>query len=192
MFVALGALLKVGDRLAAARSLFGLCFVVQRDPAALGVETVFVDGEDLQQWEQALSVPTTAVFFETPSNPMQTSSTSPPSPNSRMRPARRWCSTTSSPPRCCSAARIWADVIVYSATKHIDGQGRVLGGAVRRQGVHRRPGAATDAAHRPRDERVQRVAAAQGPGDDEAATDASVASACASRSSWRPTSGCAG
>lgn len=37
-----------------------------------GVETVFVDGEDLQQWEEALSVPTTAVFFETPANPMQT------------------------------------------------------------------------------------------------------------------------
>ena len=73
VFVALGALLKAGDRLVAARSLFGSCFVVCNEILPRwGVETVFVDGEDLEQWEQALSVPTTAVFFETPSNPMQT------------------------------------------------------------------------------------------------------------------------
>ncbi|WFR73640.1 O-succinylhomoserine sulfhydrylase [Prescottella defluvii] len=73
VFTALGALLGKGDRLVAARSLFGSCFVVCNEILPRwGVETVFVDGEDLDQWEQALSVPTTAVFFETPSNPMQT------------------------------------------------------------------------------------------------------------------------
>ena len=73
VFVALGALLKAGDRLVAARSLFGSCFVVCNEILPRwGVETVFVDGEDLDQWEQALSTPTDAVFFETPSNPMQT------------------------------------------------------------------------------------------------------------------------
>jgi len=73
VFVALGALLKKGSRLVAARSLFGSCFVICNEILpSWGVETVFVDGEDLAQWERALSEPTDAVFFETPSNPMQT------------------------------------------------------------------------------------------------------------------------
>src|SRR4029079_697528 len=72
VFTSLGALLGAGDRLVAARSLFGSCFVVCGEILPRwGVETVFVDGEDLSQWEEALSVPTQAVFFETPSNPMQ-------------------------------------------------------------------------------------------------------------------------
>ena len=72
VFTSLGALLAAGDRLVAARSLFGSCFVVCNEILPRwGVETVFVDGDDLSQWEEALSVPTQAVFFETPSNPMQ-------------------------------------------------------------------------------------------------------------------------
>ena len=72
VFTALGALLGAGDRLVAARSLFGSCFVVCSEILPRwGVEVVFVDGENLAQWEEALSVPTQAVFFETPSNPMQ-------------------------------------------------------------------------------------------------------------------------
>ena len=72
VFTSLGALLATGDRLVAARSLFGSCFVVCNEILPRwGVETVFVDGEDLSQWEEALSKPTQAVFFETPSNPMQ-------------------------------------------------------------------------------------------------------------------------
>ncbi|MEI6254584.1 MAG: PLP-dependent transferase, partial [Mycobacteriaceae bacterium] len=72
VFTGLGALLAAGDRLVAARSLFGSCFVVCNEILPRwGVEVVFVDGEDLDQWEQALSQPTAAVFFETPSNPMQ-------------------------------------------------------------------------------------------------------------------------
>ncbi|MDO5712753.1 MAG: PLP-dependent transferase, partial [Micrococcales bacterium] len=72
VFTALAALCGSGDRLVASRSLFGSCFVICNEILPRwGVETVFVDGTDLDQWEQALSVPTTAVFFETPSNPMQ-------------------------------------------------------------------------------------------------------------------------
>src|SRR6476661_1634882 len=75
VFTSLGALLAAGDRLVAARSLFGSCFVVCGEILPRwGVETVFVDGDDLSQWEEALSdpsKPTRAVFFETPSNPMQ-------------------------------------------------------------------------------------------------------------------------
>src|SRR6478735_1683427 len=101
VFTALGALLAAGDRVVAARSLFGSCFVILNEILPRwGVETVFVDGPDLEQWQSALSEPTTAVFFESPSNPMQ------------------------------EIVDIGADVVVYSGTKHIDGQGRVLGGAI--------------------------------------------------------------
>ncbi|PYE19946.1 O-succinylhomoserine sulfhydrylase [Williamsia limnetica] len=132
VFVALGALLKAGDRLVAARSLFGSCFVVCNEILPRwGVETVFVDGEDLEQWEQALSEPTTAVFFETPSNPMQT-----------LVDVERVCELAHAAgaqvvldnvfatPLLQRGLDLGADVIVYSGTKHIDGQGRVMGGAV--------------------------------------------------------------
>lgn len=132
VFVALGALLKAGDRLVAARSLFGSCFVVCNEILPRwGVETVFVDGEDLEQWEQALSKPTDAVFFETPSNPMQT-----------LVDVERVCELAHAAgakvvldnvfatPLLQSGLELGADVIVYSGTKHIDGQGRVMGGAV--------------------------------------------------------------
>src|SRR5699024_9672368 len=72
VFTALGALLAAGDRVVAARSLFGSCFAILNEILPRwGVETVFVDGHDLEQWERALATPTTAVFFESPSNPLQ-------------------------------------------------------------------------------------------------------------------------
>lgn len=72
VFTALAALLGAGDRVVASRGLFGSCFVILDEILPRwGVETVFVDGPDLEQWRQALSQPTTAVFFESPSNPMQ-------------------------------------------------------------------------------------------------------------------------
>src|ERR1700732_1776977 len=72
VFTSLGALLGAGDRLVAARRLFGSRYVgVDEILPRWGVQTVCVDGDDLSQWEKALSEPTQAVFFETPSNPMQ-------------------------------------------------------------------------------------------------------------------------
>ena len=132
VFVALGALLKAGDRLVAARSLFGSCFVVCNEILPRwGVETVFVDGEDLQQWEQALSVPTTAVFFETPSNPMQTLvDVAAVTELAHAAGAKVVLDNVFATPLLQRGADLGADVIVYSATKHIDGQGRVRGGAV--------------------------------------------------------------
>ena len=94
-----------GDRLVAARSLFGSCFVVCDEILPRwGVETVFVDGEDLAQWEEALSVPTQAVFFETPSNPMQSLVDIAAVCEMAHARAQKWCWTTSSPPRSCSRA----------------------------------------------------------------------------------------
>lgn len=132
VFVALGALLAAGDRLVAARSLFGSCFVVCNEILPRwGVETVFVDGEDLSQWEEALSVPTTAVFFETPSNPMQTLvDVRAVSELAHAAGAQVVLDNVFATPLLQRSFDLGADVVVYSGTKHIDGQGRVLGGAV--------------------------------------------------------------
>ena len=132
VFVALGALLKAGDRLVAARSLFGSCFVVCNEILPRwGVETVFVDGEDLEQWEEALATPTTAVFFETPSNPMQTLvDVEKVCELAHAAGAKVVLDNVFATPLLQKGLDLGADVIVYSGTKHIDGQGRVMGGAV--------------------------------------------------------------
>lgn len=132
VFVSLGALLKAGDRLVTARSLFGSCFVVCNEILPRwGVETVFVDGEDLAQWEEALSVPTTAVFFETPSNPMQSLvDVAKVSELAHAAGAQVVLDNVFATPLLQRGFELGADVVVYSGTKHIDGQGRVMGGAV--------------------------------------------------------------
>jgi O-succinylhomoserine sulfhydrylase len=132
VFTALGALLGAGDRLVAARSLFGSCFVVCNEILPRwGVETVFVDGDDLSQWEQALSKPTQAVFFETPSNPMQSLvDIAAVSELAHAAGAKVVLDNVFATPLLQQGLPLGADVVVYSGTKHIDGQGRVLGGAI--------------------------------------------------------------
>ncbi|NUS44412.1 MAG: O-succinylhomoserine sulfhydrylase [Mycobacteriaceae bacterium] len=132
VFTALGALVGAGDRLVAARSLFGSCFVVCNEILPRwGVETVFVDGDDLDQWERALSVPTAAVFFETPSNPMQTLVDVPRVVElAHAAGAKVVLDNVFATPLLQRSLPLGADVVVYSGTKHIDGQGRVLGGAI--------------------------------------------------------------
>ncbi|MCG7583741.1 O-succinylhomoserine sulfhydrylase [Mycolicibacterium sp. OfavD-34-C] len=132
VFTSLGALLSAGDRLVAARSLFGSCFVVCNEILPRwGVETVFVDGEDLAQWEEALSVPTQAVFFETPSNPMQSLvDIAAVCELAHAAGAKVVLDNVFATPILQQGFPLGADVVVYSGTKHIDGQGRVLGGAI--------------------------------------------------------------
>lgn len=132
VFTGLGALLKAGDRLVAARSLFGSCFVVCNEILPRwGVETVFVDGEDLGQWEKALSVPTQAVFFETPSNPMQSLvDIAAVTELAHAAGAKVVLDNVFATPLLQQAIPLGVDVVIYSGTKHIDGQGRVLGGAI--------------------------------------------------------------
>lgn len=132
VFTGLGALLGAGDRLVAGRSLFGSCFVVCNEILPRwGVETVFVDGEDLDQWEQALSQPTTAVFFETPSNPMQSLvDIAAVSEMAHAAGAKVVLDNIFATPLLQQGLPLGVDVVIYSGTKHIDGQGRVLGGAI--------------------------------------------------------------
>jgi O-succinylhomoserine sulfhydrylase len=132
VFTSLGALLGAGDRLVASRSLFGSCFVVCNEILPRwGVETVFVDGDDLSQWEEALSVPTAAVFFETPSNPMQSLvDIATVTELAHAAGAKMVLDNVFATPLLQQGIPLGVDVVVYSGTKHIDGQGRVLGGAI--------------------------------------------------------------
>ena len=132
VFTALGALLKAGDRLVAGRSLFGSCFVVCNEILPRwGIETVFVDGADLSQLEEALSQPTTAVFFETPSNPMQSLvDIAAVCEMAHATGAKVVLDNIFATPLLQQGLPLGVDVVIYSGTKHIDGQGRVLGGAI--------------------------------------------------------------
>jgi len=132
VFVALAALLGQGDRVVSSRALFGSCFVILDEILPRwGVETVFVDGADLDQWRVALSEPTAAVFFETPSNPMQELvDIAAVTELAHAAGAKVVVDNVFGTPVFSKPLDFGADIIVYSATKHIDGQGRTLGGAV--------------------------------------------------------------
>lgn len=132
VWVALAALCGKGDRIVASRALFGSCFVIIDEILPrFGVEAVFVDGPDLAQWEAALSEPTAAVFFETPSNPMQELvDIEAVAALAHAAGAKVVVDNVFGTPVFSRPLDHGADVVVYSATKHIDGQGRVLGGAV--------------------------------------------------------------
>ncbi|GAB6897803.1 O-succinylhomoserine sulfhydrylase [Kineosporia succinea] len=132
VFNALAALLAAGDRVVATKALFGSCFVILDEILPRwGVETVFVDGPDLKQWEEALSKPTTAVFFESPSNPAQELvDIAAVSEMAHAAGAQVVVDNVFATPLLQKPLELGADIVVYSATKHIDGQGRVLGGAI--------------------------------------------------------------
>ena len=124
--------LKAGDRVVASRALFGSChWIVSTLLPRYGIATEFVDGGDLAQWRAALATPANLVLLETPSNPML-----------EMVDLRAVCDLAHAAgaivvvdnvfatPLLQQPMEFGADVVVYSCTKHIDGQGRVMGGAV--------------------------------------------------------------
>ena len=124
--------LKAGDRIVAARALFGSChWIVANLLPRYGIESVFVDGGDLDAWKQALSVPTACVLLETPSNPMLDIVDLQAVCNmAHAAGAVVVVDNVFATPLLQKPLEFGADVVVYSCTKHIDGQGRVLGGAV--------------------------------------------------------------
>lgn len=123
---------KAGDRIVAARALFGSCLWIIADlMPRYGVEAVLVDGTDLDQWRQALSQPTACVFIESPSNPtLEVIDIAAVAEMSHRAGARLVVDNVFATPLLQSPLALGADVVVYSATKHIDGQGRCLGGAI--------------------------------------------------------------
>jgi O-succinylhomoserine sulfhydrylase len=132
VFNSLAAILKTGDRVVAARALFGSCFVILDEILPRwGIHTDFVDGHDLDQWREALSTPAQAVFFESPSNPMQQLiDIATVSELAHAAGAQVVVDNVFATPLLQKPMELGADIVVYSATKHIDGQGRVLGGAI--------------------------------------------------------------
>jgi O-succinylhomoserine sulfhydrylase len=124
--------LKTGDRVVASRALFGSChWIVSTLLPRYGIATEFVDGADLGQWAAALAKPAALVLLETPSNPML-----------EIVDMKAICDLAHkvgaivvvdnvfATPLLQKPMQFGADVVVYSMTKHFDGQGRVLGGAV--------------------------------------------------------------
>ena len=125
--------LKAGDHVVAAKALFGSCRYVDRGPAAALRHQLDAGRRHRPQAVEARRRARTPRRSSSKARPTRrsTSSTSRRSPRSRTRPAPSWSSTTSSRRRSCrSRCKLGADVVVYSATKHIDGQGRVLGGVI--------------------------------------------------------------
>lgn len=123
---------KAGERVVASRALFGSChWIVANLLPRYGVETVFVDGSDLNAWAEALSKPTAAVLLESPSNPMlDVLDIRAIADLAHKAGALVVVDNVFASPIYQKPLELGADVVVYSCTKHIDGQGRVLGGAV--------------------------------------------------------------
>jgi O-succinylhomoserine sulfhydrylase len=124
--------LRAGDRVVAARLLFGSChYILTEILPRFGVEVVLVDGADLDVWAAALAPPTRLVFFETPSNPtLDLVDIRAVAALAHHAGAKVIVDNVLASPILQRPLELGADLVVYSATKHIDGQGRCLGGAI--------------------------------------------------------------
>ncbi|MGY4282733.1 O-succinylhomoserine sulfhydrylase [Bradyrhizobium sp. LM2.7] len=124
--------LKAGDHVVASRALFGSClYVVQDLLPRYGIETTLVDGLDLDQWQRAVKPNTKTFFLESPTNPTLDVLDIPAIAEiAHKGGARLIVDNVFATPIWQSPLALGADVVVYSATKHIDGQGRCLGGII--------------------------------------------------------------
>tara|TARA_R110000787_G_scaffold63679_11_gene144204 strand:+ start:306161 stop:307366 length:1206 start_codon:yes stop_codon:yes gene_type:complete len=132
VFAALASQLKAGDRVVASRALFGSCLYIIADQLPkFGIKTELVDGTDLAAWEAALSTPANVVFMETPSNPtLDVIDIAKVSALAHAAGAKVVVDNVFATPCLQRPLELGADIVIYSATKHIDGQGRSLGGAI--------------------------------------------------------------
>ncbi len=132
VFYSLLALLRAGDRLVASKALFGSCdYIVSELLPRYGVETELVSGTNMEQWERALTKPTQAVFVETPSNPtLEIIDLPKVAELAHTAGAKLVVDNVVATPILQKPLKLGADVVIYSATKHIDGQGRALAGAI--------------------------------------------------------------
>ena len=132
IFFSLMCQLKAGDHIVSSSALFGSCKeIVKNILPRYGIEVTFIDGKKINEWKKAVKKNTKIFFFETPSNPLL-----------ELIDIRAVCNIAKknkiitvvdnifASPVLQKPILMGADVIVYSGTKHIDGQGRVLGGAI--------------------------------------------------------------
>ena len=124
--------LKAGDHVVAAKALFGSCrYVVEDLLPRYGIQSTLVDGLDLTQWQRAVRGNTKTFFLESPTNPTLDVLDIPAIADIAHRAgARLIVDNVFATPIWQSPLSLGADVVVYSATKHIDGQGRCLGGMI--------------------------------------------------------------
>ena len=129
---ALTSMLRSGDHVVSSRALFGSClYILEEILTRYGVEVTFVDGTNLDEWNAAIRQGTKAVFFETVSNPtLEVIDTKAVSKLAHAVGATVIVDNVFATPVFSTAIEDGADVVVYSATKHIDGQGRALGGVI--------------------------------------------------------------
>jgi O-succinylhomoserine sulfhydrylase len=124
--------LKAGDHIVAARALFGSCrWIIETLAPTYGIESTLVDGTDIKNWEQALRPNTKLFFLESPTNPtLEVIDIAVVSALANSIGARVVVDNVFATPLQQRPLELGAHVVVYSATKHIDGQGRCLGGIV--------------------------------------------------------------
>ncbi|WP_257167187.1 O-succinylhomoserine sulfhydrylase [Bradyrhizobium sp. SRS-191] len=124
--------LRAGDHVVAAKALFGSCrYVVEDLLPRYGIESTLVDGLDLDQWQKAVRPNTKSFFLESPTNPTLDVMDIPAIAEiAHAHGARLIVDNVFATPIWQSPLALGADVVVYSATKHIDGQGRCLGGVI--------------------------------------------------------------
>jgi O-succinylhomoserine sulfhydrylase len=129
---ALMGLVRAGDHVVAARALFGGCrWVVEDWLPRFGVTSTLVDGSDLAQWQKAVRKETKVLFLETPTNPtLEVYDIAAITKIAHGAGARLVVDNVFATPLFQSPLTLGADCVVYSATKHIDGQGRCLGGVI--------------------------------------------------------------
>ncbi|MBM2577799.1 O-succinylhomoserine sulfhydrylase [Jannaschia sp. Os4] len=129
---ALLSMLSAGDRIVGARALFGSCLYVLEDVLPrFGVEVELVDGTDPAAWERAITPGTKAVFFESVSNPgLEVVDIKAVSALAHAVGATVVVDNVFATPVDSRALDLGADVVIYSTTKHVDGQGRCLGGVI--------------------------------------------------------------
>ena len=132
VFASMACMVEAGDHVVGSRALFGSClYILTEILPKYGVETTIVDGTDLNQWEDALKRPTKCVFVETPSNPgLDIIDIQAVSDLAHKAGAKVIVDNVFATPLLQKPMQMGADIVVYSATKHIDGQGRCLGGIV--------------------------------------------------------------
>jgi len=124
--------LRAGDHVVASKALFGSCrYVVEDLLPRYGIESTLVDGLDLDQWKRAMRKNTRSCFLESPTNPTLDVLDIPAIAEiAHAAGARLIVDNVFATPLWQSPLKLGADVVVYSATKHIDGQGRCLGGMI--------------------------------------------------------------
>jgi O-succinylhomoserine sulfhydrylase len=124
--------LKAGDHVVAAKAMFGSCrYVVEDLLPRYGIQSTLVDGLDLDQWRKAMRPNTKSCFLESPTNPtLDVMDISAIAEIAHQGGARLIVDNVFATPIWQSPLSLGADVVVYSATKHIDGQGRCLGGII--------------------------------------------------------------